>query len=413
MQKEQSVPIVLDRQELGSTHIKFCRLCVVSNQRPRVVFDDEGICNPCRYSHAKQHGRIDWASREKELEDLCNRHRSPDGRYDVIVPSSGGKDSGYVAHLLKHKYGMSPLTVTWAPFLYTDIGWRNYLAFKDAGFDNLMMFPNGKMHRKLARTAFELLGDAWQPFTYGQKAYAFHIAQKFKIPLIFYGENGEVEYGGPDKNKDKPYESPSDWGYTYFKGTGIDELAQAGIEMGILTPDEVTPQMFSMYKAPELEHLEKQSVQMHWMSYYRKWIPQENYYYAAKHCGFQANPDGRTEGTYSKYASLDDKTDGFHFYLAYIKFGIGRCTADASHEVRDGHISREEAVSLVNRYDGEFPSLYFNEFLDYLGITEEKFWEVCDRYRKPHIWVKQCGEWKLRHTVAGDGVDDLAEKIQH
>jgi len=126
------------------------------------------------------------------------------------------------------------------------------------------------------------------------------------------------------------------------------------------------------------------------------------FYYAQKYTGFTANEDGRSEGTYSKYASLDDKTDGFHFYLAYIKFGIGRCTSDASHEIRDGHITREEGVSLVKRYDGEFPKKYFKDFLEYLDITEDHFWRITDAYRPPHLWKKVGGEWELRRTVWGD-----------
>ena len=140
---------------------------------------------------------------------------------------------------------------------------------------------------------------------------------------------------------------------------------------------------------------------MHWFSYYKKWVPQENYYCAVEHTGFQANP-GRSEGTYSKYASLDDKTDGFHFYLAFIKFGIGRTTSDAAHEIRDGHLTREEGAALVHRYDGEFPEKYYKEFLAYLGITDQEFHEVIDFYRSlsPHLWEKREGQWVLKTRVS-------------
>ena len=193
----------LDNQ-LGNRpqRIKFCSRCVVSNQRPRITLDKNDVCSACHYAYEK-HNVIDWSERELRLTDLLDRHRSKDGSYDCIVPGSGGKDSSYVAHQLKYRYGMHPLTITWAPFMYTDIGWENYINFKDAGFDNLLCFPNGRLHRKLARLAFELLGDAWEPFAYGQKAYAFYMALKFKIPLIFYGESGEIEYGGSVKNKEK------------------------------------------------------------------------------------------------------------------------------------------------------------------------------------------------------------------
>lgn len=388
-----------------SKEVKFCTKCVVSNQRPRITFDEKGVCSACNYAYLK-HNVIDWKEREKRLLDLLDKYRSKDGSYDCIVPGSGGKDSAFVAHQLKYKYGMHPLTVTWAPFIYTDIGWRNYISFKDSGFDNLLCFPNGIIHRKLSRLAFELLGDAWEPFAYGQKAYAFQIALKFKIPLIFYGESGEVEYGGSSKNLEKPYETPEDWKEFYYKGSGIDDLIAHGLEAGLFSKEEVLNNPFQLYRPPSRDELQNLGVQMHWFSFYKKWVPQENYYYSVEHTGFQANP-GRSEGTYSKYASLDDKTDGFHFYLAFAKFGIARATSDAAHEIRDGHLTREEGVALVSRYDGEFPSKYFQEFLKYLDITEQEFWEVIDLYKSlSSAWVKKDGEWKLRHTVKKDGVDD-------
>ncbi len=389
----------LDKQlEEQPKEVRFCKKCVVSNQRPRTILNRDGICNACEYALIKEHS-IDWKKREEELAAVCDSYRSKDGSFDVVVPASGGKDSGYTAHLLKTKYGMHPLCVTWAPFIYTDVGWKNFQSFVGSGFTVLNCFPNGILHRKLAKVAFELKGDAWEPFTFGQKAYAFHIALKFGIPLIFYGENGEVEYGGSMQNADKPYESVADWERLYFKGAGVDALLKAGVEMGVFTKEEAKDKTFDLYRPPKLEDIEKLGVQMHWHSYYQKWIPQENFYYAQKYTGFTPNEDGHSEGTHSKYASLDDKTDGFHFYLGFIKFGLGRATRDAMMEIRSGHITREEGVSLVKRYDGEFPKKYFREFLSYLDITEEHFWKVIDSYRPPHLWEKVNGEWKLKHAV--------------
>ena len=121
--------------------------------------------------------------------------------------------------------------------------------------------------------------------------------------------------------------------------------------------------------APKVEDMRLRILQNFIFGYFKEWIPQENFYYAAEHTGFKPNPE-RTEGTYSKYASLDDKMDGFHYYMRYIKFGLGRCMEDAAHEIRDGHISREEGIALMDRFEGEFPARYFSEFLEYLDITK-------------------------------------------
>ena len=146
-------------------------------------------------------------------------------------------------------------------------------------------------------------------------------------------------------------------------------------------------------------------IEVHYLGYYLKWDPQECYYYAVENTGFQANPV-RTEGTYSKYSSLDDKIDPFHYFTTLIKFGIGRCTYDASQEVRNDKITRDEAAYLVKKYDTEFPNIYFKAFLDYIDTTEDEFWETVNKYRSPHIWQKLSGEWRLRHTVAKNGCDD-------
>ena len=399
--KTISIRKTFDRQlPARPIEVKYCKRCVVSNQRPRITFNAEGVCGACQFAYEKHHV-IDWTKREQMLHELLDKYRSKDGSYDCIVPGSGGKDSGYVSYQLKSVYGMHPLTVTWAPAIYTDIGWQNYVSFKDSGFDNILCFPNGKIHRKLTRLGFELIGDCFEPFAYGQKSWAFHVAVKFGIPLVFYGESGDAEYGGSLKNKDKPYEGVEDWKELYFKGSGVDELAQAGLELGYFTEEELKNNSLWLYRPPEAQKIKELNIQMHWFSFYKKWIPQENYYGSVEHTGFKANP-GRSEGTYSKYASLDDRVDGFHYYLQYIKFGIGRATSDAAHEIRDNHLTREEGVALVRRYDGEFPEKYFKEFLEYVGMTEQEFWEVVDYYRSisPHLWEKANGQWRLKHVVS-------------
>lgn len=380
-------------------NITFCTRCVVSNQRPRLVFDEEGVCSACRFAHHKYHA-IDWKARERQLEQLLDQHRRKDGMWDVVVPGSGGKDSAFVAHQLKTKYGMHPLTVTWAPFRYTEIGWRNFTGFIHSGFNNILVHPNGRLHRKLSRIAFEELGDAWQVFGYGQMCLAFHLALRFGIKLVFFGENGEAEYGGDPKHNDKSHMPLEDWALLYFKGAMVDDIREYGRKYkDYYSEREFHDSDLTFYRPPPLDELRGKGIEMHWYSYYHKWVPQENYYYAIDNTGFCANSE-RSEGTYSKYASLDDRTDGFHFYLAFIKFGIGRATSDAAHEIRDGHLTREEGVALVRRYDGEFPSKYFQEFLEYLDIDEEYFWAVVEHYRPPHLWEKVDGQWKLRHQVS-------------
>lgn len=380
--------------------VVFCKKCVQSNQRPRTFFNEKGICSACEYAEKKFGGQIDFKSRENELKKLLDKHRSKNGSFDVVVPSSGGKDSGLVAHQLKTKYGMNPLSVTWAPHIYTEIGFENYVNMCNSGFDGIVGWPDGILHRKLSRISFELKGDPFEPFVFGQKSFAYHISTAFNIPLIFYGENGEVEYGGSMKNVNKSHETVDDWNEFYFKGTGVDDLVLEGHKMGILLDNEIQLDKFKFYKPPKKEKIKSVGTEMHWWSYYKTWIPQENFYYCVENTGFEPNTK-RTQCTYTKSNSIDDRLDNYHFFLAYIKFGYGRATRDACSDIRCGHITREEAVQLVNKYDHEFPKEYFEEFLEYLSIKEDKFWSIVNFYRNRKVWSynKKNNIWELNKKV--------------
>lgn len=388
------------------SNVIFCKQCVINNQRPStsrefvkkdtridtVGFGEDGICDACRWFEEKK--KIDWADREKQLRELCDRFRRNDDTYDVIVPSSGGKDSFFVAHELKYKYGMNPLTVTWAPHRYTEIGWQNFQSMIDAGFDNILVTPNGEIHGKLTRLAFENLVNPFQPFIIGQKNVAPRMALQYGVQLIMYGENHAEAHNKIGENYSplmniEHFTRETDEADLYFGGVHRKDLPQFGI----------SDKDLYLYKPLLAEPIRKAGIEVHYYSFYHNWSPQENYYYAMEHSKFQPNPDGRSEGTYSKFASLDDKIDGQHYFTMFIKFGQGRAMNDACRDIRDGFISREEAIELMNKYDGEFPQKYFQDFLDYTGISEERYWEVIDKARSPHLWQKVYGKWELKHRV--------------
>ena len=269
------------------------------------------------------------------------------------------------------------------------MGWNNYRAFVDAGFDNELFIPNTYAYRLLTRLSTEYLGDPFQPFIYGVHSYPIRLAVKYDIPLIFYGENGEVEYGGDMKNAGEfAHNASSDIKEHYFKGMMPQDWEKYGVKKEYIQPFEM----------PALEEVEEKKIKCTWMSFFKKWVPQENFYFAVENTGFQPNPE-RTEGTYSKYASIDDKFDGFHFYFAFLKFGIGRATSDAAHEIRDKHITREEGIALVKKYDGEFPKKYFQEFLEFIDVPENKFLEIADKFRNTWLWEKKDGAWRLKNQI--------------
>lgn len=403
--------------------VEFCSKCVISNQRPNsaieyshtsetkkstIKFDEDGVCDACNVAGQKE--KIDWQERDRMLHELCDRFRSNDGSYDCLVPGSGGKDSFYAAHMLKYKYNMHPLTITWAPHIYTQWGWKNFQSWIHAGFDNQLVTPNGKVHRLLTRLSVENLFHPFQAFIIGQKALAPKIAAQLNIPLVFYGEN-EAEYGNPIDDIDSAvrsweYFSSEDKDKIYLGGTSLSDLTSIfGLSEHDLLP----------YMPVNPEEIEKKNVEVHYLGYYLKWHPQSAYYYAVEHSDFMPSPE-RTPGTYSKYNSIDDRIDDFHYFTTYIKFGIGRATYDAAQEIRNDEIIREEGVALVKKYDGEFPERFSEEIFKYLSLSEKEFpvahdmfdrpiidkdyfLHLADKFRSPHLWKYEHGHWKLRHTV--------------
>jgi len=380
--------------------VKFCKKCVMSNQRPRISFDSDGICGPCNYTEMKKDNVIDYSIRKNELEILLDKYRKNDGAYDIIVPCSGGKDSSTIAHKLKHEWGMTPLCVTFSPPVYSDIGRKNLTSFINSGFDHKLITPNGKIYKLFAKLCFAYIGDHEEIFDHGQMSGPVQEALRNGVNLVMYGENGELEYGG-DMNTINFKGMPWDYYDKIYFSTPLNKLAKIAKEHGYFDYYKIDfkEKNLDIFQLPKKELLIKNDIQFHWWGYYNKWIPQENYYYAVNNTGFEANPEGRMEGTYSKYAQLDDVTDSFLYYLMYIKYGFGRATSDSSHEVRDGHISREEAVALVDRFDGEFPEKSFKIFLDYLDLTEGEFWDIVNRFRQDHIWEKKGTDWNLRYKV--------------
>jgi len=384
----------------------FCSKCVMSNQRPKSVVEfknssnqksgltidaNSSICDACNYNETKK--KIDWEKRESELIELLDKYRKTNG-YDCLVPGSGGKDSAYTAHILKYKYGMNPLTVTWAPHSYTDIGWKNFDNWiKVGGLDNILFTPNGRVHSLLTKLAFKNLLHPFQPFIMGQKIIGPLIASKFNIPLIFYGEN-QAEYGNAVEENSNPKMDTK-----FFSQKNNSEIILGGEKLSsIIKNYDFNLNDFEPYIPPPLDDLNSKKIEQRFLGYYLKWDPQECYYYAAKNTGFRPNTE-RTEGSYSKYSSIDDKIDTFHYYLTFIKFGLGRASYDAAQEIRNEKITREEGVSLIKKYDNEFPKKYFTHFLEYIEMNEGDFSSTVDKFRSPHLWRKKNKEWKLLHQV--------------
>jgi len=388
----------------------FCKLCVISNQRPSstvefkssekqnksgISINDEGICDACSYNKKKL--EIDWHEREKQLFKFLEKYRKNNGEYDCVVPSSGGKDSSFTAHILKNKYKMNPLAVTWAPNMWTDQGFKNFDNLsRIGGIDSILITPNGSLHKYLTKISFLNLGHPFQPFIHGQKIIGPKIAKKFNIPLVIYGEN-QAEYG--NKLEENLSHYMNDNFFSVDDNFNFKDIKFGGKKISnIIEEKKFTFENFSSYLPLRKKEVLESKIQMIFLGYFEKWDPQECFYYASESTGFRPAKE-RSDGTYSKYTEIDDKIVPIHFYTTFIKFGIGRASYDASQEIRNDKITREEGVNLVRKFDGEFPKTYFKDFLDYIEISENDFLKKIEELRSPHLWELNGNEWTLKYSV--------------
>lgn len=397
----------------------FCKKCLYSNQKvvPSTITEDtgehsnrfflrfnkEGICSACELIEKKKSAdekKIDWEKREKEFKKFLEQYRAKDGSYDCIVPGSGGKDSVFQAHILKTKYGMNPLTVTFAPIRYTEIGSSNFHKWPENGnVNNFLFTPKGSTYGKLVRIAFEKMLHPFQPFIFGQRHFASHMAKIFNIKLIFLGEP-HSEFGSENDEENTPFMLDR-----FFTTDENKKIFLSGIEINeLIKKYDISINDLKFFLPMQIKEIKKLGIKQMFLGYYEKILPQENFYNAVKITDFKVNEE-RTEGTYSKYNSLDDKFDGFHYWTSYIKYGIGRTTEEASNEIRHGYITRDEGIKLVSKYDGEFPKKYFQDFLKLTKFSEEEFYNIVDNFRPDHLWEKKGNDfrygknWKLKEMV--------------
>jgi N-acetyl sugar amidotransferase len=357
------------------------------NSRPRISFDPAGVCNACRNAEDKQH--TDWAQRRRLWDALLDKYRRSDGGWDCLVPWSGGKDSSAIAYKLKFEFGMNPLLVTASPMLPNEVGRRNREALLRHGFDHVFVQPNVQAMRTLAKRFFIERGNPKIALEASKEAVPVKAALDHGISLIIHAEHGESEYGGKVLHE----RSTKERDYTEVVENIVGDDAANWVD------ERVTQNDINMLVYPSPDRVRQAGIIVNYFSYYFKWSMYENYMFIRDKISFQTCPHGRTIGTFTDFDSLDDKMDDLFYYLQYVKFGFGRAVRDGSRLIQTGHMTREQALDLARKYDGEFPSRFLDEVLDYLDMTMEEFTETIDRHRNSEIWDRRDGRWTLRFPL--------------
>jgi N-acetyl sugar amidotransferase len=365
--------------------IIYCKTCLMPSSRPRIEFDDEGICNACRNAESKQ--TIDWEARKREFLSIVEPYRSRNGNYDCVVPWSGGKDSSSIAWRLKFEFGLNPLLVTFSPLIPNEVGAYNREQMILAGFDHLMVRPNQRVSRYLAKRFFSERGNPKVHWDAGVNSVPIQVAVNYNIPLVFYAEHGESEYGGRVLSEE--HKKIRDFAEVLEHQIGDDP--QNWVD-GSVSSGDVLPYLY-----PPVEKVDAVGVKAMYFAYFFRWSMFENYEYIKSKIDFHTALGGRTDGTFTDFDSLDDKIDDVYYYLQFIKFGFGRAIRDASRMINNGHLTRSKGLELARQYDGEFPSAHYGEVLDYLSMTPAEFTEIVDLHRNDEIWETAGNQSKLRH----------------
>ncbi len=369
-------------------NIVFCKTCLTSSGRPRVEFNNDGICNACIHSKAKS--ETNWQERGLQFKALIEElKRKAKGPYHCVVPWSGGKDSSTVAYKLKFEHGLNPLLATYSPMMPTEVGEINKRSFVDAGFDSISITPNLRVLKNLAKRFFIERGNPKVAWDAGINAFPMNLASDLGIQAVFYAEHGESEYGGRVLSEE--HQMKRDFTEVLENYVGDDPLNWETEEVSIA---DLAPYIY-----PSPEKLASSPVTSYYFGYFFPWSVKENYEFIKTKVAFKCHPNGRTPGTFTDYDSLDDKIDGLYYYMQFIKFGFGRASRDASRLIHNGQLSRDEGLKLAGKFEDEFPSEHFNEVLDFLDLDFAEFTEVVDSHRNPEIWAKEGQHWTLKFPL--------------
>lgn len=361
-------------------NMKYCANCLMPETRPRISFDERGWCNACQWSEEKKTS-IDWAARKALIDELSNQYRSPSG-FDCIVPVSGGKDSSYVAYMMKHKLNMHPLCVTIRPCLALEVGEQNVTNFIKAGYDHIHVTPNPNVSQTINKIGLVEAGRPLLGWQTSVQTAIFRLAVQLKIPFVMFGEDGETEYGGTKKLNHQHFYDAADSVKIYLEGHDPTRYRDTFTKQELYwftypTPDEITDAGLCI---------------AHW-SYFENWDPYEHYLVAKEKCGLMEQPE-RASGTYNNFAQTDTALYNLHTYLMYLKFGFGRCSQDAGIDIRRGAMTRKQALSLVRKFDREDPQHFLELYLDYFQLTKDEFEAVIAKHVNKKLFSFINGKWE-------------------
>ena len=346
--------------------INKCTRCNMPVSYEGLSLDDLGICEICRASEEKM--TINWKLKRKELEKIFDKYRSKD-TYDCIVPVSGGKDSAYQMHMLKHEFNMNPLAVTYSHNLFSKEGRHNLKTMlEQLDIDHIEYTPKRSLVNRMMDKSLSLIGDSCWHCHAGIGAFPLQMSVKLDIKLIVWGES-IAEHG-----KCATYSKPLDYDEDYFRKVSTKKNTDEMIRVN----DNISKKEMSFFYPPTAEQFSKSQIQGIFMGDYLFWDGEYFTEFLVKHYGWK---ERKVEGTYKQYKSAECIMTGAHDYSKYVKRGFGRGTDFAAQDLRQGIISLDEFDELSYAYDSEEPVI-LDYYLKKTGMTKRDFYDTLIKMRE-------------------------------
>ena len=370
--------------------MRFCKNCILPDTRPNLIISEDGICNACK-THLRK-PNIDWSERKSKFVQVVHDAKARCKGYDCLIPVSGGKDSTWqVIKCLE--YDLNPLAVTWKTPARTQLGQENLDNLVSLGVDHIDYQVNPKVEAKFLLKALEKYGATAIPQHMAIFSIPLKIAVRFEIPIVVWGENSAFEYGGTEEDQ-KGYKLDSHW----LKKFGVTQ----GTSARDWISDDLSEKELIPYFGPTDEELEKADVLSVFMGYYFPWDVEISLKVAQDN-GFKLRKEGPRVGYYN-YADIDCDFMSIHHWMKWYKFGFTRTMDNLSLEIRNGRMTRDHAIELLKKRGNETPYDDIEKFCEFVGISKNQFFNICNQFRNKNIWSKQNSKWTINNFIIPDWI---------
>ncbi len=367
--------------------MEYCKECVYPYAAVNLMVDDDGVCSSCQSFKAFESiSEESWKEKREKLIEIINPIKEKNkSNYDCLIPVSGGKDSYFQIHCIVKDLGLKPLLVTYDGNNFLPEGVYNRDRMKlNFDADHITWAPSVEVLKKLNRLGFKKMGDMNWHNHCGILTSPISIAEKFKIPIIIWGEVNWDISGMFDPND-----------FVEFSARVRHEHDLRGFEWNNFindTEDKLSEKDLIWAKYPTDEQIIKGNIRGLYIGNFYKWDPNAHSKLMVDLYGWK-KAEKPFERTYRMFSNLDDRYEnGVHDLMKFIKFGYGRCSDHASKDIRTGYINRNQGIELVKKYD-HVVSSDLQHWLQYVNMSEDEFWNIADTFRDHRVWWIENNAW--------------------